>query len=237
MIKNSPLPPCPGDERSKRLLGRKSTGTTPVNSDVWPSIGVRPRGSVGLDKNGREIRFWPNTRPQGTRQRCQSSGWKRKSHLVWQQGRLSSLLCNGDLMNTKKSKFTPPQPTNPLWANGKKCSAIRQKTNIIISQGFISRLPGLQGPGAFQDNSGAESWEECGKTWEETTSAETDVCSSEEDNSWPIDGRKVKLCPTKRRGGGDQMQRGGTSVLSSVLMRLISVRGPETGTEGLATLR
>ena len=24
------------------------------------------------------------------------------------------LLCNGDLMNTKKSKFTPPQPTNPL---------------------------------------------------------------------------------------------------------------------------
>ena len=159
MIKNSPLPPCPGDERSKRLLGRKSTGTTPVNSDVWPSIGVRPRGSAGLDKNGREIRFWPNTRPQGTRQRCQSSGWKRKSHLVWQQGRLSSLLCNGDLMNTKKSKFTPPQPTNPLWANGKKCSAIRQKTNIIISSGFISRLPGLQGPSAFQDNSGAESWE------------------------------------------------------------------------------
>ena len=83
---------------------------------------------------------------------------KEKATSCWQQGRLSSLLCNSDLMNTKKSKFTTPQPTNPLWANGKKCSAIRQKTNIIISQGFISRLPGLQGPGAFQDNSGAESW-------------------------------------------------------------------------------
>ena len=49
MIKSSPSVCCPRDEKFKRFVGHKSTGDwqgiTPVNSDVWLAIGIRPCGS------------------------------------------------------------------------------------------------------------------------------------------------------------------------------------------------